>query len=471
MKFLSDYTVIDIETTGLDARCSGITELAAVRVRGGEIVSRFQELSNPGVRIPKFLEEKTHITNEMVRCARPMREVLSSFLDFVGQDVLMGYNIDRFDKVFICEKAQSELAVRFEPRTFDIFPLARQAFRRELRSFRLDALREALGINSEGSHRALKDCCDTFYVYCQIKDRLNDSFPSSEYFSYACCRPSPKRRSWECVAIPNDLQIRDQEIMQWIPLGFSPVMKPYVPTNYRERWNFVARHPFQSLAGAIVSITGSSPEMPRLTAENVVARLGATLKSSTVKTCDFCIVLGGDTSGKIADAKRWKEKGSPIRIIGVQDFIGLIKATVAEPPLMPETVAKLENEVAVERERVKAAENELSERIKKGIKKRVSDEELHCWRQEFSLLWNRILEDDIIEPHEVYELREWLLNHMRKRTDYRKMFELMDCVLADGVVDYDESLKLFDAAEKCLETMGAKKAQAEELGDGMQRAN
>lgn len=459
MRFLPDYTIIDIETTGLDARCSGITELAAVRVRSGEIVSRFQELANPGVRIPRFIEEKTHITNEMVCCARPMKDVLASFLDFVGQDVLVGYNIDRFDKVFIREKAQSELSVCFEPRTCDVLTLAKQAFRGELGSFRLDALREAFGIDSEGAHRALKDCCDTFHVYCQIRERLKDSSALSDVFSYSCQRLSPKRRSWECIALSGDTLIRDQEIMQWIPSDFSPVLKPYIPTNYKERWNFVRQHPFQSLAGAIVVITGYSPEMPRMTAENVVVRLGATLKSSATRTCDFCIVLDGDSSGKIAAAKRLQEKGSPIRIIGVQDFIGLIKATISESPMPPEELECLKKEVSDERTRLTAAEREMSERIAKGIKSRVDEDELHQWRQEFSLLWNRILEDDIIEPHEVHELREWLLNHMRKRTDYREMFSLMDCVLADGVVDCDESLKLFDAAEKCLETMGAKRDQ------------
>lgn len=463
MKFLSDYTVVDIETTGLDARSSGITELAAVRVRGDEIVSRFQELANPGVRIPRLIEEKTHITNAMVGRARPLKEVLSDFLDFIGQDVLVGYNIDSFDRVFIHEKALCELNVCFEPRTCDVLPLARRAFRGELRSFRLDALRNAFGIEPAGAHRALKDCCDTFSVYQQIKERLKNSTLLSDTFSYSCRRLSPKGRSWECVALSGDMLIRDQEIMRWIPSGFSPVLKPYIPTDYKERWMFVGRHPFQSLAGAIVSITGSSSEMPRITAENVVVRLGATLKASTTRVCDFCIVLDGDSSGKIAAAKRWQEKGSPIRIIGVDEFIGLIKATVSELPPTHEEVEGFKNEVAFERGCVKTAAKDLSERIGRGIRKNVDEDELHSWRQEFSLLWNRILEDDVIEPHEVQELREWLLRHMREETDYKEMFELMDCVLADGVVDYDESLKLFDAAEKCLETMGAKKELGEEM--------
>ena len=66
MKQLYDFSVIDIETTGLDPRFDDITELAAVRVRNGQIVDSFQELVKPCVPIPRVLEEKTHITNAMV---------------------------------------------------------------------------------------------------------------------------------------------------------------------------------------------------------------------------------------------------------------------------------------------------------------------------------------------------------------------------------------------------------------------
>ena len=466
MKHLYDFSVIDIETTGLDSRFDDITELAAVRVRGGQIVDSFQELVKPSVPIPHFLEEKTHITNAMVQNARTLAEVLPCFLDFIGDDVLMGYNIDRFDKNFIRAKA-SDLSIRFSPKTCDVFPMARRAFRGKVTSFRLDALRVALGIETEGAHRALKDCCDTFGVYQQILALPEAStVPIVSYEEW--------RRDVARVELDDEqqrrlqeLDARDHEIMSWFPNGFKPIQKTFYPKDYEERWAFVKTHPFTALSGAIVSITGDSSVMPRITAENAVAKLGATLKCSTTRNCDFCVALNDSSSGKLSDAKRWQEKGSPIRIINDQQFVDLVKASIEEVPPSPEDVLAYKTEIE-ERRRARAAEERsLREWIKANLKKKMKPEELHLWRQSFSELWNQILSDDVIEPHELEELRRWLLNHMRKCSDYGAMFKLIDNVVADGVVDYDESLQLFDAAQKCLETMGAAKASANESSQEM----
>jgi len=71
---MTDYAVIDFETTGLSpAMGARPTEIAVVRVREGEIVDRFQSLMNPGVRIPADIEAFTGITNAMGRRARGAR--------------------------------------------------------------------------------------------------------------------------------------------------------------------------------------------------------------------------------------------------------------------------------------------------------------------------------------------------------------------------------------------------------------
>lgn len=460
MKQLYDFSVIDIETTGLDPRFDDITELAAVRVRNGQIVDSFQELVKPCVPIPRFLEEKTHITNAMVQNARTLAEVLPCFLNFICDDVLMGYNIDRFDKNFIRVKA-SKLSIRFSPKTCDVFPMARRAFRGKVSSFRLDALREALGIESEGSHRALKDCCDTFGVYQQMMAMPEAS--TVLIVPYEEWRQGVAQGELDAEQLRRlqELETRHNEIMSWFPNDFTPIQKTFYPKDYEARWAFVRVHPFATLSGAIVSITGASDVMPRITAENVVAKLGATLKSSTTRNCDFCIALSDDSSGKVFDAKRWQEKGSPIQIINDRQFIDLVKASIEEEPPLPETVAAYKTEIEERRKARAEGERRLKEWIKANLKKKVKPEELHSWRQSFSELWNQILADDVIEPKELEELRNWLLNHMRKCSDYGAMFKLIDNVVADDVVDYEESLQLFDAAQKCLETMGAAKATAE----------
>jgi len=76
------YTVIDIETTGLSKGYHQITEIAAAKIRSGEIVDSYQTLINPKVSIPHFITGLTGITNEMVKDSPTIDKVLPTFVDF-----------------------------------------------------------------------------------------------------------------------------------------------------------------------------------------------------------------------------------------------------------------------------------------------------------------------------------------------------------------------------------------------------
>ena len=60
------FCVIDLETTGGDANVEAITEIGAVKIRGGEVVGTFQTLVDPGRAIPPTITVITGITNAMV---------------------------------------------------------------------------------------------------------------------------------------------------------------------------------------------------------------------------------------------------------------------------------------------------------------------------------------------------------------------------------------------------------------------
>ena len=49
------FVVVDLETTGGSASASSITEVGAVKVRGGEVLGEFQTLVHPGESIPVFI--------------------------------------------------------------------------------------------------------------------------------------------------------------------------------------------------------------------------------------------------------------------------------------------------------------------------------------------------------------------------------------------------------------------------------
>ena len=97
---LKDYVVIDLEMTGLNAKCDRILELGGVRVREGKVVDTFSEIVNPGVKISEQITELTGITNEMAEQGKPQKETIASFLSFMGEDVLVGQNI-MFDYSFL----------------------------------------------------------------------------------------------------------------------------------------------------------------------------------------------------------------------------------------------------------------------------------------------------------------------------------------------------------------------------------
>ena len=98
--------VLDFETTGLSPNMGDrAIEIGAVRMEGGVVTERFQELMDPGVRISGFIESYTGITNQMLRNAPPCGEVMARFADFIGNDNLVAHNAS-FDRKFL----DSELA-------------------------------------------------------------------------------------------------------------------------------------------------------------------------------------------------------------------------------------------------------------------------------------------------------------------------------------------------------------------------
>ena len=78
------FVVVDLETTGGSHSSSAITEIGAVKIRGGEIIGEFQTLVNPEFPIPAFITVLTGITDAMVIAAPKIGEALFSFLEFAA---------------------------------------------------------------------------------------------------------------------------------------------------------------------------------------------------------------------------------------------------------------------------------------------------------------------------------------------------------------------------------------------------
>lgn len=168
-----DFFVVDLETTSQYPNSTQICEIAALRVEDGkETEDYFSTLVRIDGPMPEETTAKNNITDEMLATAPSVSEALQAFIDFIGEDaVLVGHNIIGFDyKVLerVARKCGLELHCSA---TIDTLKLAKTAWpKRGRNGYSLDSLRETLGLEEEGGHRALKDCEDTLDVYMAIRN-------------------------------------------------------------------------------------------------------------------------------------------------------------------------------------------------------------------------------------------------------------------------------------------------------------
>lgn len=169
------FVVVDLETTGQAPGAAAITEIGAVKVRGGEVLGEFQTLVNPGVPIPPMITVLTGITTAMVLPAPRIGEVLPAFLEFAGLDrdaVLVAHNA-RFDVSFLRAAAQELGHPWPTPLVVDTLALARRAVTRdEVPNYKLGSLARVLRASTTPDHRALSDARATTDVLHRLLERL-----------------------------------------------------------------------------------------------------------------------------------------------------------------------------------------------------------------------------------------------------------------------------------------------------------
>jgi DNA polymerase III subunit epsilon len=154
------FVVVDLETTGGSPGTDTITEVGAVKVRGGACLGTFQTLVNPGRAIPPAITVLTGITESMVARAPRIESVLPALVEFMGDAVIVGHNV-RFDVGFL--QAALERAERppLTAPTVDTVALARRLLRDEVPNCKLGTLADRLRLSHRPSHRALDDALAT----------------------------------------------------------------------------------------------------------------------------------------------------------------------------------------------------------------------------------------------------------------------------------------------------------------------
>ena len=175
---LSDaiFVILDIETTGASPfEGNGITEIGAIKVKGGNHLDSFNELINPGISLPKYITELTGITDQMLFDKPSITTVLPRFIEFLGdpaETILVAHN-SPFDLSFLKSAASSSKLPWPKYRTIDTVKFARYVIERfEIANYKLSTLAQFVGTDITPSHRAMKDVESTVEVFHHLIERV-----------------------------------------------------------------------------------------------------------------------------------------------------------------------------------------------------------------------------------------------------------------------------------------------------------
>ena len=168
----ASYVVFDVETTGLSAIYNTIIELAAVKIVGGEIVDRFESFANPKHPLSAFTTELTGITDEMVKDAPDVEEVLERFYSWSKDSILVAHNAS-FDIGFLNEGYRKIGKGKVENPVIDTLELARTLYP-ELKNHRLNTLAKTFNVELTQHHRAIYDAEATGYLLVKMLKDVKD---------------------------------------------------------------------------------------------------------------------------------------------------------------------------------------------------------------------------------------------------------------------------------------------------------
>ena len=170
------FVVLDLETTGASPKLgAGITEIGAVKVRGGEVIGIFETFINPRESIPQYITALTGITDEMVLNAPTIEMVLPTLFEFLGHEnetVVVAHNAP-FDLGFLKAAAATHKYSWPQYEVLDTVKLARHLLTRdEVYDCKLSTLAQFFSTPVQPTHRALDDAHSTVAVLHGLFERL-----------------------------------------------------------------------------------------------------------------------------------------------------------------------------------------------------------------------------------------------------------------------------------------------------------
>ncbi len=169
------YVVIDVETTGGSAGNHRITEIGAVKVRGGKVIDEYETLLNPERHISAFITRLTGISNEMVKDAPRFEEIADHLRSFCEGSVFVAHNVN-FDYGFI-RSEYSRIGQSFSFPKLCTCSAGRQYFK-GFSSYGLANMCRELDIKLIRHHRAMPDARAAAEILFRINEKRLAEFSS-----------------------------------------------------------------------------------------------------------------------------------------------------------------------------------------------------------------------------------------------------------------------------------------------------
>lgn len=160
---MKSLVAFDCETTGLKAHENGIVELAAVKRDTEGTLTEWAHLMKSAFPISEGAGKCNGLTDEMLMNKHSFAEMYASFMEFIGDGVLIGHN-SSFDVGFIAHECKRAGLTTPSNLVLDTLPMARTAYP-QLRNHKLGTLVEALHLSVQNTHRALADSHAALCLY------------------------------------------------------------------------------------------------------------------------------------------------------------------------------------------------------------------------------------------------------------------------------------------------------------------
>ena len=276
LSLIDDYVVIDLETTGLMPQFDDIIEIGAIKYEGNKEIARFHSFVSIDRPLSSFVTRLTGITDEMLKGAPTIEQILPEFLNFISDSILVAHNAN-FDINFIYDESDRLFDRRFTNQFIDTLRLARRCAL-PVENNKLKTLIKHFGISQKVSHRAMDDCEATYLLYNRLKEYIKEN--------NVCLSPKPSVSYRVADTVANS---------------------DVVDTD----------NPFY---GKVVAFTGTLESMPRKDAAQIVANMGGVLNDGVNKKNNYLVLGNFDYCSSIKDGKSSKHKRAEELILKGQDL-------------------------------------------------------------------------------------------------------------------------------------------------------